>query len=332
MSQSKKFSVLFLLFLVAVVLNITLGSVILPKKILLDLLDFNLNQDSPYHQIIFDFRMPKMFAAILSGIGLGLSGLFMQSIFRNPIVGPYVLGLSSGAGLGVALLILGGSLIGINLYSGVSVVLAAALGSTLTLLLLISFYYKLKNTVGLLIVGLMIGIFSGAVINILSYFTQAQKLQKYVFWSMGNLGNLSWNNILLLTIIIIISVGIILFKIKPVNALLLGENYARTMGVNIRKTNLTVIIITGILTGSITAFVGPIAFIGLAVPHLARLIFKTQLLQYLVPAGMLIGSVLMLFCDMLAQLPGSILTLPINSLTALLGAPLLIYMIIKNKT
>jgi len=254
----------------------------------------------------------------------------MQSIFRNPIVGPYVLGVSSGGGLGVALLILGGSFIGIQHIASISISLAAALGSILTLLLIISFYSRTKNAVNLLIIGLMIGVFSGAIISILSYFTQANRLQKYVFWSMGNLGNVSWHNILILGFIILFSLIIILFIIKPVNAMLLGEHYALSMGVDIKKTHLLVIVLSGLMVGSITAFVGPIAFVGLAVPHIARIYFKTALHQILIPAVLLIGSIIMLVCDTIAQVPGSSLSLPINSITALFGAPLVVYLIMKK--
>ncbi len=331
MSLSKKFFLLIVILFITITINIVLGSVLLPKDALIKLISFNLANDSAYYHIIFDYRIPKTIVAILVGASLGLSGLLMQSIFRNPIVGPYVLGLSSGAGLGVAMLILGSSIVGFSFISGFSISLAAIFGSILTLLLIMSFYVKVKNTVSLLIIGLMVGIFSGAIISILSYFTEAKRLQKYVFWSMGNLGNLNWTEISLLAGISILAIAMTIFLIKPINALLLGENYALSMGINIKKTNTSVIIITGLLVGSTTAFVGPIAFVGLAVPHLARMIFKTHLIQTLLPATVLIGAILMLSCDTIAQVPGSILALPINSVTAILGAPLVVYMIFKNR-
>jgi len=328
--MNKKFIILIVIVLLAFILNLMLGSVIIPKSIWLDLAGGHKINEGYAH--ILDFRLAKAITAILVGAGLATSGLLMQSIFRNPIVGPYVLGLSSGAGLGVAILILGSSLLGFSFVSDISITVVAALGSILSLLLIISFYYKVKSVVNLLIIGLMIGIFSGAIVNILSFFTQADQLQKYVFWSMGNLGNLSWKQILALTVIILLSFAVILTKLKAMNSLLLGENYALSTGVNIRQTNLIVIIITGIIVGSITAFAGPIAFVGLAVPHISRLIFKTQLLPVLFPAGILIGSIIMLLCDTIAQVPGAMMTLPINSVTVLMGAPLVVYLIYKQKS
>ncbi len=331
MDFKKKILWLVLLLFLSLILNISLGSVILPKDFFLDIFFHRLQAQSAYTQILFDYRIPKAIVAILTGIGLSISGLLMQSIFRNPIVGPYVLGISSGGGLGVALLILGGSFLGFQHIASVSISIAAALGSILTLLLIISFYTRTKNAVNLLIIGLMIGISSGAIISILTYFTQADRLQKYVFWSMGNLGNVSWHNILILSIVMFFSLLVIMFILKPINALLLGEHYALSLGINLKKTHLWVIILSGLMVGSITAFVGPIAFVGLAVPHIARLIFKSQMLQVLLPASILIGSILMLLCDTIAQVPGSVLVLPINAITALLGAPLVIYLINRKR-
>jgi len=327
--MTKKFIILSALVILAFLLNVWLGSVWIPKSVWSDL--FHLRRvDAGYAQII-NFRLAKAVTAFLVGTGLATGGLLMQSLFRNPIVGPYVLGLSSGAGLGVAILILGSSALGFTFVSDFGITLAASLGSVISLLLIISFYYKVKNTTNLLIIGLMMGIFSGAVVSILSYFTQAEKLQKYVFWSMGNLGNNSWTQIVILLIINILSFIIVLSMLKQMNALLLGENYARSMGVPVKRVNYIIIVVTGVLTGSITAFVGPIAFVGLAVPHLSKRIFKTQLLPVLFPAGILIGAALMLFCDTLAQVPGAIITLPINSITVLMGAPLVVYLIYKSK-
>ena len=325
----KKFIILSALVILAFLLNVWLGSVWIPKSVWGDL--FHLHRiDAGYAQII-NFRLAKAVTAFLVGAGLATGGLLMQSLFRNPIVGPYVLGLSSGAGLGVAILILGSSALGFTFVSDFGITLAASLGSVISLLLIISFYYKVKNTTNLLIIGLMIGIFTGAVVSILSYFTQAEKLQKYVFWSMGNLGNNSWTQIVILLIINILSFIIVLSMLKQMNALLLGENYARSMGVPVKRVNYIIIVVTGVLTGTITAFVGPIAFVGLAVPHLAKRIFKTQLLPVLFPAGILIGAALMLFCDTLAQVPGAIITLPINSITVLMGTPLVVYLIYRSK-
>jgi len=329
MSIITKFIILIILFLLALTVNLTLGSVIFPFEIWQDLVTGEVVSEAYLH--ILSYRFDKAIVAVLSGAALSLSGLFMQAVFRNPIAGPYVLGTSAAAGLGVALLILGSAITGFSYLSGISLAFAAILGSVTGLIGIILLYKKLKSAVNLLIAGLMLGIFAGAVINILSFFTQAEALQKFVFWSMGNLGNLSKEYILVLSVISLLVFTISLFYVKPLNALLIGENYAKSMGVNVYKTNYIIIILSGILTGVVTAFAGPIAFVGLAVPHITRLYFNTHLHQILIPGVLLIGSILLLLCDTIAQLPGSDLSLPINSVTALFGAPLVTYLII-NKT
>ncbi len=327
-TNSRKFGVLFLLLLLAVSINLSLGSVILSGDVWGQIWQGK-ELDAGIHQILL-YRIAKLFTAILTGVSLAVSGLIMQSVFRNPIVGPYVLGTGAAGGLGAAVLILGSALGGFGTVGSLSIALAAATGSVLSLLGIIILYQKLKSPVNLLIAGLMLGVFSGAIINILSYFTQAEALQKFVFWSMGNLGNQSWKHILIIGVINLTAITVSLFFIKTLNALLLGENYAKSLGVNVYRANMVLIVISGILVGVVTAFVGPIAFVGLAVPHIARLYFKTQLHQILLPAVILIGAVLLLICDSIAQVPGSVLTLPINSITALFGAPLLTYLILKK--
>ncbi len=327
MTVQRRFIFLFILFLFGFILNMVLGSVIVPLSSWWHLFrGQNLDNGT---QAILLYRLAKATTAILTGSALALSGLFMQSIFRNPIVGPYVLGTSSAAGLGVALLILGSAIGGFYLPD-LSIATAAAIGSILSLLLIMLLYYKLKSIVNLLVAGLMLGIFTGAIINMLSYFTQAEALQKFVFWSMGNLGNQSWSRIIITGIIVFAIAFFSLLYVKDLNALLLGENYAKAMGVNIHATHRRLLILSGILVGVITAFTGPIAFVGLAVPHIARLFFKTYMHQILIPAVLLIGAILMLLCDTIAQVPGSALTLPINSITAVFGAPLVVYLIMKK--
>jgi len=319
---------LIFILLLSFFLNISLGSVLIPIKEWQAFLH-NSGIAEHYSQII-DYRLSKAIMAIIAGSGLAISGLLMQTMFRNPIVGPYVLGLSSGAGLGVAVLILGSTIFGIHYIPQFGISVASALGSTLSLFLLIAFYYKFPHSANLLITGLMLGIFSGAIISILSYFTQADALQKYVFWSMGNLGNVKPAEIIFVGIILIISIFISLLNMKKFNILLLGEQYAVSMGVKLKIIHLLIILITGILVGSITSVTGPIGFIGLAVPHITRSIFKTQLHQYLIPGSLLTGSILLLLCDTVSQVPGSVLTLPINSITSLIGVPLVIYLIYKK--
>ena len=328
MTYSRKFSILILLLFLSVLINLSLGSVILPAHVWGQIWQGQ-SLDTGIRQILL-YRLAKLLTALITGTSLAVSGLIMQSVFRNPIVGPYVLGTSAAGGLGVAILILGSAIGGFGSVGSISIAMAAATGSVISLLGIILLYQKLKSPVNLLIAGLMLGIFSGALINILSYFTQADALQKFVFWSMGNLGNQSWEHILLMGSINISIIIVSLFFIKDLNGLLLGENYAKSMGINVYRINLILIIISGILVGIITAFVGPVAFIGLAVPHLARLYFKTHLHQILIPAVILIGGILLVICDTIAQVPGSSLSMPINSITALFGSPLVTYLIMKR--
>ncbi len=325
---SSKFLWLSLLLLLVFILNMSLGSVILPRSVWVDLLHGHVSET---YQGILHYRLLKAFAAVLAGGGLALSGLLLQTMFRNPIVGPYVLGMSSGAGLGVALLFLGGSFFGFSYFSGLTTGMAAALGSLWVLLVIIGLYYKFKNPVHLLIAGLMIGFFTSAVISILSYFTDATSLQKFVFWAMGTLGSQSVSQLWIIFIVLLISVIFSFLFFKDLNLLLLGEEYALSMGVSVKRIHFLIVILTGILVGVITAFFGPIGFVGLAVPHLSRRFFDTHLHQILIPVNVLLGAILLLVCDVIAQVPGSIISLPINSVTAIFGAPLVVYMLLKDK-
>ncbi len=328
--MSNKIKFLFLIFLLIflIILSLGLGSVVIPMDKWPSVF-LNSEVASVYNSLIWDYRLPKTLSLILTGIALGISGLLMQTLFRNPIVGPYILGLSSGAGLMVGLVVLGGSLAGRQLGE-ISLSMAAAIGSILTLLLILSFYYKLRNVVSLLIIGLMLGIFSGALVQILSFFSSSEDLQKFVFWSMGNPGNLSLYEVFFFFLVVFLFSLSSFFLIRSLNALLLGEQYAISLGFSLKKTHLHIILISGVLTGTVTALVGPIAFVGLMVPHIARKIFHTQLHQVLIPGVILVGASLLLFCDLIARLPGSSLTLPLNGVTALFGAPLVIYMIYKR--
>ena len=272
---------------------------------------------------------------MLSGGGLAVSGLLMQTLFRNPLAGPFVLGLSSGASLGVALLILGAGIFGASfggfLLGSWSLVIASAVGSFLVLLAVLSVTFKVKDTMTILIIGLMFGSVTAAVVSVLSYFSNAEQLQQFVFWSFGTLGNVSWDGILILVCCIAIGLLISMFTIKALNALLLGENYAKSMGINLKLATFWIIIATSLLAGSITAFTGPIAFVGLAVPHLTRQYINSSNHMVLLPAVFMSGAVLMLICDTVAQLPFSELTLPINAITSLIGAPVVIWLLVRKR-
>ncbi len=324
-----------MLLLVFILINLSLGSVDIPFKSVIQTLTGSNPSKESWQYIILDYRLPKAVTAILVGSGLSISGLLMQTLFRNPLAGPFVLGISSGASLGVALLVLGvslfsGSLTGLA-FSNIGIAIAASIGSLLVLSAVMLVARRVKNTMSILIIGLMFGSFTAAIISVLAYFSPAEKLQQYVFWTFGSLGNLGWNEISILGILFLLCVGLLITIIKPLNSLLLGENYAISLGVNLKRTRNLTLIITGILTGVITAFSGPIAFIGLAVPHLTKLIIKTSNHRILLPAVAITGAILMLISDTIAQLPTSEYTLPINAVTSLFGAPIVIWLLIKKR-
>ena len=329
------FSILTLTLLLTLLLNISFGQVAIPLKEVFKSLSGSIASKDTWEYIIFNFRLPKAITAVLVGVGLSISGLLMQTLFRNPLAGPYVLGLSSGSSLGVAFVILGASFLPTFLseilLSSYGIIVASCLGSFLVMLLVLIVSRRLRDTATILIVGLMFSSFTGAIVSVLTYFSSAEQLQKFTFWSMGNLGNLSWQNIFILFISVLIGLFLGLLSIKSLDALLLGENYAKSLGLNIKKSRYIIIIATCILAGSITAFAGPIAFVGLAVPHLSKLLFQTSNHKILFWSTILIGGILMLFCDMISQMPGLDFTLPINAITSIIGAPIVIWLLIWKK-
>ena len=332
-----KLGLLFLLLLVLLMglLNISLGSVHIPFAEVLEVLFETENSSASSQYIIKDFRLPKAITSILAGSGLAVSGLLMQTMFRNPLAGPYVLGLSSGASLGVAVVIMGASLFGgaasaISLNSW-SLVLASSAGSILVLLAVMLASIRLKDTMAILIIGLMFASLTSAVVSVLSYFSSASQLQQYVFWSFGSVGNLSWEEVGVLACFWLLGTLIALASIKNLNSLLLGEQYARSLGMSVNKNRALLILSTSLLAGSITAFAGPIAFIGLAVPHLVKQVIPSNDHRILLPAVILGGALLMLLCDTLAQMPGSEYTLPINAITSVVGAPVVIWLLVRKR-
>lgn len=329
------FSTLLLGLVVSFLLNISLGQVAIPiKEVAKSVFGIGEVKDT-WNYIILNFRLPKAITAMLVGIGLSISGLLMQTLFRNPLAGPYVLGLSSGSSLGVAFVIMGAAILPpflANLFlSSLGILLASILGSLLVLSLVFLVSKKLKDTMSILIVGLMFSSFTGAIVSVLTYFSTAEQLQKFTFWSMGNLSNLSWIQISILSCAVILGTVLSLFSIKSLDAFLLGENYAKSLGINIKKQRNLIFMATGILAGSITAFVGPIAFVGLAVPHISKLVFQTSNHKVLFFATMLLGALIMLFCDTVSQLPGLDFTLPINAITSILGAPVVIWLLVRKR-
>ncbi|OXA95589.1 iron ABC transporter [Flavobacterium hercynium] len=317
------------------ILDISLGSVTIPFKEVFTSLTGGEASKSTWEYIIINYRLPKAITAVLVGVGLAISGLLMQTLFRNPLAGPDVLGLSSGAILAVAVVILGAGLLPSFLQSilvsSYTLVLASTLGSTAVLLLVLLVAQRLRNTMAILIVGLMFGSFTSAIVGVLTYFSSAEQLQKFTFWSLGSLGNLSWSSIAILAVCVGLGLLLSAASIKPLNALLLGENYAKSMGLNYTRVRLIIIFATSILAGSITAFAGPIAFIGLAVPHIAKLTFQTSNHAVLYWSTFFYGGIIMLFCDIASQLPGLDTTLPINAITSIIGAPVVIYLLMKKR-
>ncbi|MEX0361928.1 MAG: iron chelate uptake ABC transporter family permease subunit [Allomuricauda sp.] len=334
-SYSIAFTLITLALLLAFLLNISSGSVLIPFEAVLHLIFGGSVEVESWNYILWNYRIPKAFTSVLVGGGLALSGLLMQTLFRNPLAGPFVLGISSGASLGAALLLMGTSLIAgfatMPFLNDISVVIAASLGSFLVLLVVLLVANRIKDTMALLIIGLMFGSITAAIVSVLAYFTSAENLQRFVFWSFGSVGNLSSQQVTLLSIIVGLGTLLAVFSIKRLNAFLLGENYAQSLGVSLKRSRLTIIIATGILAGGVTAFAGPIAFVGLAVPHLTRQIFDTMEHRVLIPAVFLYGAILMLLCDVLAQLPNSANILPINAITSLVGAPVVIWLLVRKR-
>ncbi len=334
-TYSTLFFILFSIVVGCLVLNISLGSVSIPFTTIWKGIFGGEIPKASWEHIIFQYRIPKALTAVLVGSGLGVSGLLIQTLFRNPMAGPFVLGISSGASLGVALLILGstsmGGFLGGILVSKWSLVLASSLGSFLVLTIVLTVAIRIRDTMALLIIGLMFGSMTGAIVSVLAYFTPAEGIQQYVFWEFGSLGNLSWSELTIFATIFGVGMLLSILMIKALNTLLLGENYARSLGTNLKKTRITLILATSLLAGSVTAFAGPIAFVGLAIPHLTRLFFNTSNHKVLLPAVIGLGSIIMLLCDSIAQLPTSSYTLPINAITALFGAPVVIWLLVRKR-
>ncbi len=339
MQNTRSYIIILFLLLGATVavwlLNISLGSVNIPFEKVLAVLFSSEKGNTNWHYIIMEYRLPKAFTSILVGSGLAVSGMLMQTLFRNPLAGPYVLGLSSGASLGVALVLMGatifGGVAGGIIFSQWGVVIASSLGSLLVLMAVMLASVKLKDTMAILIIGLMFASLTSAIVSVLAYFSPAAQLQQYVFWSYGSVGDLSWNELGILSLFWLFGVTIALFSIKNLNSLLLGEQYARSLGMNIGRNRTVLIISTSILAGSITAFAGPVAFVGMAVPHLIRQIIPVNDHRILLPAVILGGAILMLLCDTVAQMPGSDFTLPINAVTSLVGAPVVIWLLVRKR-
>ena len=317
-------------------LDLSLGSVKISVEELFQIISGNASKKS-WEYIFFNFRLPKAITAILTGAGISVAGLQMQTLFKNPLAGPSVLGISHGASLGVAVFVLSSTAIfGVTanfqeILGSWGLILFAIVGSFLVLLGVLLASSKVSDTVTVLIVGLMFGFITGAIVNILQYFSDPELIQNFLVWTFGSLSGVAWSQLQVMGPVIVLTLLFSLFYSKEMNALLLGENYATGVGINVSRTRLKLIMTTSIIAGTITAFTGPIAFIGVAVPHLARLLFRTSNHKVLIPATMMCGMVIMLICDIVSQVPGAQTTLPLNSVTALFGAPVILAIIIKSK-
>ena len=328
------FILLALLLVLLFVASLLLGSVSLQVKEVLGVL-FGQEADPQTRILVTHFRLPKAITALIVGAALSASGLQMQTLFRNPLAGPYVLGISSGASLGVSLFLLGAPLLGVSVASetlrNIGVVGSAWVGAALILAVIMAVSVRLKDIMAILILGMMFGSAASAIVQILQYLSPDSALKSFVVWTMGSLSGVSLQQLGIMSGIVVADLALSIYLIKPLNLLLLGENYARTMGLNIRWIRFLLFTSTTLLAGTVTAFCGPIGFIGIAVPHVARMLTGNADHRILMPASMLMGSVTMLLCDIIAQLPGHEMVLPVNTITALLGIPIIVLVIVRNR-
>jgi len=328
------FILLALLLVLLFVASLLLGSVSLQAKEVLGVL-FGQEADPQTRILVTHFRLPKAITALIVGAALSASGLQMQTLFRNPLAGPYVLGISSGASLGVSLFLLGAPLLGVSVASetlrNIGVVGSAWVGAALILAVIMAVSVRLKDIMAILILGMMFGSAASAIVQILQYLSPDSALKSFVVWTMGSLSGVSLQQLGIMSGIVVAGLALSIYLIKPLNLLLLGENYARTMGLNIRWIRFLLFASTTLLAGTVTAFCGPIGFIGIAVPHVARMLTGNADHRILMPASMLMGSVTMLLCDIIAQLPGHEMVLPVNTITALLGIPIIVLVIVRNR-
>ena len=323
------------LCVVLFVLNLIMGSVKIPVEDVVRILLGDETQKASWQFIVLQSRLPQAITALLCGAALAVSGLMLQPAFRNPLAGPSVFGINSGAGLGVALVMLflgGGLSVGSVSISGFAAVLLAAFVGAMSVMIVIFFFSTLvRNNVMLLIIGIMIGYISNSAISLLNFFATDEGVRSYMVWGLGSFGGVSMSNMPLFASVTLLGLLGALLLIKPLNALMLGDQYAENLGVNILRTRNWLLIVTGVLTAITTAFCGPVAFIGLAVPHIARLLLTTDNHRQLLPATLLCGSMVALVCNLICFLPGEGGVIPLNAVTPLIGAPVIIYVIAKKR-
>ena len=327
------FPLLFFVF----VLSLSLGSVHIPFVDILAILAGKETATPAWATIVYTIRLPRTITAVLAGAALSVGGLQMQTLFRNPLADPFVLGINAGASLGVAIVVLavgtasGALIAGLGILGDLSLAAAASLGAGTVLGCVLLVSRKVQSAMTLLILGLMFGYATGAFVSILIYFSVPEQIQSYIIWTFGSFGGVSWKQIPVLGSVVALGLLVGFLCIKPLNALLLGENYARSMGLNVKRVRIYILISASMLAGATTAFCGPIAFLGLAVPHLCRSLLHTSDHRALMPAVICMGATLALFADLIGRLPGSQMVLPLNAVTSILGAPIVIWFILHRK-
>lgn len=285
--------------------------------------------DKIIYEILVNYRLPKAITAILVGAALSVAGLLMQTLFRNPLADPYILGVSSGASLGVAIVVMASSALPFVVQNAWSLIIAAVIGAALVLILVVAVSFKVRDAVSLLIVGIMFGTISSAFVTVLQNFSNPDTMKIFITWTFGSLSAVTWQYMAVLFPTVLIGTAMAFALQKRLDGFLLGENYARALGIPIQQTRFLIVIVTGLLAGSITAFAGPIAFVGIAIPHIARGLFRTSSHRILLPACILLGASLLLICDVVTQIPTH--TLPLNTVSALFGAPIVIWILVGKK-
>ena len=334
--RTRIFGLLAVALLLTILLSICIGTVTLNPKTVISALIDEPNADPVLRQIILDFRAPRILTAMLAGASLATAGLMMQTLFRNALADPFVLGVNSGASLGVAIVVLIVAPAGIQLTEQLNVsgqlllILGSSSGAALTLFTVLLLSYR-TDIVSLLIIGLMISYAVGALVSILMFLSMAERLQSFLSWSFGTYGTVSWIYMRTFAPVIVGVLGVSMLLVKPLNALLLGEHYAESVGVRTKSTRAVILLITSILAGTVTGFCGPIGFLGIAAPHLSRYLFKTSNHRILIPASILTGALLSLGADFITQGPGISMSLPLNAITALFGAPIIIVALIRQQ-
>lgn len=323
--------VLFILLVFAFVVDLFTGNAEMSIKDVFHLLSGK-EIDTSTRFIFLQIRLTRVITALLTGMALSVAGLLMQTLFRNPLAGPYIMGISSGAGLGVALFLMSfTAVLSHSYFVSFGMVFFAVAGSILVLLILLFVSRYFENNISLLIVGIMIGSMATAIVHILEYYSDPVMVQRFVIWTMGSLSGTDWRFLSVLIPLVILFTGLSFVLIKPMDLYILGEEHALLGGIKVGSLKIMLIIVSSILTAGITAFVGPVSFIGIAVPFLARLVFKSSSYRWLLPGTLVIGGVLMLLCDAISQFPGRSETLPVNAITSLLGAPVVIALLLRNK-